>query len=141
MSVTECSTIDNQAQNCVLPQDVSTHPQTRVLRLKINSVPVLAACCMGFLHNGGLFVPGLQGLELKQSVFMMLSLPDLVDGTAGRFGVLAKVAWITPVDADRLRTAGTGLHFEKPTDDLQLHIQALLNGMDSSMDELLSHTL
>ncbi len=141
MSVTECSTIDNQAQNCVLPTGLSPHQQARVLRLKIKSVPVLAACCMGFLQNGGLFVPGLQGLELKQSVFIMLSLPDLVDGTAGRFGVLTKVAWITPVDADGLRTAGTGLHFEKPTEDLQLHIQALLNAVDSSMDELLSHTL
>lgn len=141
MSMTECSTIDNQAQNCVLPPDLSPRPQTRVLRLKINSVPVLAACCMGFLHNGGLFVPELQGLELKQSVFLMLSLPDLDDGTAGRFGVLARVAWITPVDADRLRTAGTGLHFEKHSDDLQLHIQALLSSMDSSMDQLLSHTL
>lgn len=96
---------------------------------------------MPFLRNGGIFIPGLEPLELKQRIFLMLRLPDLPDGKPGRFGITARVSWITPVHAEGLRTSGMGLHFDEPDTDLRSHIQTLLDNLDPGERNQPRHTL
>jgi type IV pilus assembly protein PilZ len=113
----------------------------KVLRIRISNEQILNSCYMPFLRNRGIFIPGLQAVQLTQRVFLILSLPDLPDGATGRFGVLAHVAWITPVHAEGSRTSGAGLHFENPPEDLQNHIETLLNGLNPDDNNLWRHTL
>lgn len=114
---------------------------SKILRICVNSVPVLNSCYMPFLQNGGIFIPRLGPLELKQRIFLVLRLPDLPGGKSGRFGITAQVAWITPVHAEGLRTSGIGLHFDNPSEDLRSHIETLLDSLDPIERTQPGHTL
>lgn len=78
-----------------------------VLSLNINSKSALYAAYMGFLANGGIFVPTPKHHALGDEVFMLLQLMD--DPT--KHPVAATVVWITPHGAQGGKTQGIGVHF------------------------------
>jgi len=84
-------------------------PGTRqgILSLTIKDKNALYAAYMGFVVNGGLFIPTKKQYKLGDEVFMLLSLMDETE----RLPVAGKIIWITPVGAEGNRAAGIGVQF------------------------------
>lgn len=87
-----------------------------VLSLNINSKSALYAAYMGFLSNGGIFVPTSKAYAIGDKVFMLLQLMD--DPT--RHPVAGTVVWITPHAAQGGKTQGIGVHFSADESSRQL---------------------
>ncbi|WP_395825189.1 PilZ domain-containing protein [Collimonas sp.] len=82
-----------------------------VLSLVIKEKSALYAAYMPFLTNAGIFVPTNKTYHLGDEIYLILSLVD----DAAKYPIAAKVAWITPKNANNNKAQGVGVHF--PDDD------------------------
>lgn len=80
---------------------------------------------MGFLRNGGLFVPTQRHYELNEEMFVLVILPEETE----RRPVSGRVAWVSPAHASG-RPQGVGLQFSDTpeNDSLRTRIEVLLAG-------------
>ena len=79
-----------------------------LLSLSIKDKAALYAAYMGFIKNGGLFIPTNKATyKLGDEVFMLVTLMDSKDKTP----VAGKVVWVTPKGAQGNRQAGIGVQF------------------------------
>lgn len=99
------------AENSTIPAEPVKLSRPSVLSLVIKEKSALYAAYMPFLTNGGIFVPTNKSYHLGDEIYLILSLMD--DGT--KYPIAAKVAWITPKNANNNKAQGVGVHF--PGDD------------------------
>lgn len=78
-----------------------------ILSISIKDKQTLYAAYMGWVKNGGLFIPTSKPYELGDEVFILLSLME----EAEKIPVVGCVVWITPRGAQNNRTTGIGLQF------------------------------
>ena len=79
-----------------------------LLSLSIKDKAALYAAYMGFIKNGGLFIPtNKASYKLGDEVFMLVTLMDAKEKTP----VAGKVVWVTPKGAQGNRQAGIGVQF------------------------------
>jgi type IV pilus assembly protein PilZ len=79
-----------------------------LLSLSIKDKAALYAAYMGFVKNGGLFIPtNKASYKLGDEVFMLVTLMDSKEKTP----VAGKVVWVTPKGAQGNRQAGIGVQF------------------------------
>lgn len=78
-----------------------------ILSLAIRDKNSLYAAYMGFVRNGGLFVPTNKHYDIGDEVFILLSLMEETE----KIPVVGRVVWITPSGAQGNRTAGIGVQF------------------------------
>jgi type IV pilus assembly protein PilZ len=79
-----------------------------VLSLAIKDKAILYTTYMGYLKEGGLFIPTTRPFLLGQEVSMLLTLME----EAEKFSVNGTVVWITPKGAQGNRAAGIGVQFK-----------------------------
>jgi len=77
-----------------------------VLSLAIKEKAALYAAYMGYLRNGGIFVPTNKPYQLGDEVYLILTLMD--DPT--KLPIAGRVVWISPAGAGQ-RQPGIGVHF------------------------------
>lgn len=107
-----------------------------ILSVSIKDKQTLYAAYMGYVKNGGLFIPTTKPYELGDEVFILLSLMD----EAERIPVVGRVVWITPRGAQDNRTAGVGLQFtDKDGGPARAKIETYLAGALES--ERPTHTM
>jgi type IV pilus assembly protein PilZ len=100
-----------------------------IFSLVIQDEAVLHRSYMPFLKNGGLFIAGNRGLQIGDSVFLLLQLID----RAERIPIAAKVVWVTFPGALGNRTPGIGVQFEEPEGEAKTQIEYLLAaGLDTA---------
>lgn len=87
-------------------EDPPKTPQPKLV-LSIKDKAVLYSAYMGFLKEGGLFIPTQRSFSLGQEVEMLISLMDEPE----KHPVLGTVVWITPMGAQGNRAAGIGVAF------------------------------
>ncbi len=78
-----------------------------ILTLAIRDKNALYAAYMGYVRNGGLFVPTSSPYRLGDEVFILLTLMEETE----KIPVVGRVVWITPKGAQGNRTTGIGLQF------------------------------
>ena len=79
-----------------------------LLSLSIKDKAALYAAYMGFIKNGGLFIPTNKATyKLGDEVFMLVTLMDSKDKTP----VAGKVVWVSPKGAQGNRQAGIVVQF------------------------------
>lgn len=81
-----------------------------VLSLAIKEKAALYAAYMGYLKNGGIFVPTTRAYQLGDEVYLILTLMD----DPSKLPVAGRVVWISPAGGSN-RAPGIGVHF--PADD------------------------
>lgn len=89
--------------------DQARNPQQGILSLTIRDNSSLYAAYMPFIKNGGLFIPTLKSYNIKDEVFMLLTLMDSKE----KLPVAGRVVWITPKGAQGNKTAGIGVQFSE----------------------------
>lgn len=100
-------------------------PRTGMLNATIPDKISLYKSYMGFLKNGGLFVPTSHRYSLQEEVFVLVTLPEETE----RRPVSGSVAWLSPTNAPG-RPQGIGIQFsDTPENDaLRTRIEVLLAG-------------
>ncbi|MCS4503333.1 hypothetical protein KBTX_01945 [wastewater metagenome] len=107
-----------------------------ILSLSIRDKNALYAAYMGFIRNGGLFVPTTKRYEIGDEVFILLTLME----ESEKIPVVGRVVWITPQGAQGNRTAGIGVQFtEKDGGPARNKIETYLAGTLES--ERPTHTM
>lgn len=109
------------------PQPAIDAPrQHGVLSLTIKDKGALYASYMGYVKNGGLFVPTNKPYHIGDEVFMLLTLMD----SAEKIPVAGRVVWITPKGAQGNRVAGIGVQFtgDQESDNARKRIETYLAG-------------
>ncbi len=100
-----------------------------IFSLLVKDEAVLHRIYMPFLKNGGLFIAGNRGLQIGDSVFLLLQLID----RAERIPIAAKVVWVTFPGAVGNRPPGIGVQFEEFEDEAKTQIEYLLTAeLDSA---------
>jgi type IV pilus assembly protein PilZ len=100
-------------------------PQQGILTLTIKDKSALYVAYMGFVKNGGLFIPTSKPYRLGDEVFLLLTLMDDNE----KLPVAGKVVWVTPRGAGGKRVAGIGVQFsEKDAGTTQKKIETYLAG-------------
>lgn len=105
-----------------------------VLPIDYENHAALQAAYMPVFENGGLFLPGYEGIALGQHFFLLLTLP----GQADPVPALARCAWIQPRSNARRRPAGLGLSFEADSIHAKERIESLLAAQE--FNNVPSHT-
>lgn len=106
------------------------------LVLTIKDKNVLYTVYMGFLQDGGIFIPTNKPFKLGQQVQMHLGLMNEKD----KYPVIGKVVWITPKGAQGNRAPGIGVQFNGEAGIVvRSKIETYLAGIQSS--EKQTHTL
>lgn len=82
-----------------------------VLSVTIKDKAALYSAYMGYLRNGGLFVPTKKQHTQGEKIKLSISLPEIEN----KIDILGTVAWITPIGAHSGSSAGIGVHFEGVT--------------------------
>jgi type IV pilus assembly protein PilZ len=96
-----------------------------LLSLSIKDKAALYAAYMGFIKNGGLFIPTNKQYSLGDEVFMLLSLMDDKE----RLPVAGKIIWVTPQGAQSNKAAGIGVQFSTQDNGATRHkIEGFLAG-------------
>lgn len=95
-----------------------------ILSLTIKDKAVLYAAYMGFVQNGGLFIPTNKVYQLGEEVFLLLNLMDEPE----KVPVAGKVIWVTPRGAQGNRAAGIGVQFTDQDDSARSKIETYLAG-------------
>lgn len=107
-----------------------------ILSLTIRDRSVLYAAYMGFIKNGGLFIPTNKSYCLGDEVFLLLNLMEETE----KLPAAGKVVWITPKGAQGNRAAGIGVQFSAEEGALVRNkIETYLAGMLKS--DKPTHTL
>lgn len=99
-----------------------------MVSVSIADPQILQRCYLPFFRNGGLFIPGRQPYQLRQRLFLILTLPasDSSSNTTTH-ALTATVAWVTPAQAQGGRGMGVGLHFDgEPAGGVKTSIESLL---------------
>ena len=78
-----------------------------ILSLTIKDKGALYSAYMGYVKNGGLFIPTNKSYKIGDEVFMLLTLMEETE----KLPVAGKVVWITPKGAQNNRPAGIGVQF------------------------------
>lgn len=78
-----------------------------ILSLTIKDKNALYAAYLGYVKDGGLFVPTSNVYKLGDEVFILLTLMEETE----KIPVVGRVVWVTPKGAQGNRTAGIGLQF------------------------------
>lgn len=111
-------------------------PKPGVLSLTIRDRTVLYAAFMGFIKNGGLFIPTNKPYRLGDEVFLLLNLMEETE----KLPAAGKVIWISPKGAQGNRAAGIGVQFnEEESSQVRNKIETYLAGMLQS--DKPTHTL
>lgn len=99
--------------------------QPGILTLSIKDKSALYVAYMGFVKNGGLFIPTSKGYKLGDEVFILLT---LMEGNE-RLPVAGKVVWVTPSGAQNKRQQGIGVQFsDQDNGETQRKIETYLAG-------------
>jgi type IV pilus assembly protein PilZ len=109
-----------------------------IVKLRFIDILSLRSCYMPFLCHGGIFVPGCRHRKMHESVFVVISLPELSGDSVRSYGSLSQVVWISREPASGTRSVGVGLHFDTSALALRNHIDSLLA---RESGPCLSHTL
>ena len=118
------------------PDSTAAQKPNNVLVLSIKDKDVLYAAYMGFLKEGGLFIPTQRPFVLGQEVPMHINLMDDPEKQI----VTGRVVWITPTGAQGSKAPGIGLEFTGPTGKVARDkIETYLAGMQNSDKQ--THTL
>ncbi len=88
------------------PEGPARKPNTLVLSIKDKAV--LYTVYMGFLKDGGIFIPTSRPFQMGQQVHMVLGLMEETE----RYPVTGTVIWLTPKGAQGNRAPGIGVQFE-----------------------------
>jgi len=118
--------------------DPEAQPEPPIVKLRFTDIQILRSCYMPFLCHGGIFVPGSSRRKMNETVFAVVSLPELSGNAVRSFGCLSQVVWISREPASGTRSVGMGLHFDASALVLRNHIASLL---DRETGPCLSHTL
>jgi len=94
------------------------------MTLTIKDKAVLYAAYMGFVKNGGLFIPTQKNYRMGDEVFLLLNLMD----ESEKVPVAGKVVWVTPKGAQGNRAAGVGIQFNGDDETARTKIEAYLAG-------------
>jgi type IV pilus assembly protein PilZ len=115
---------------------MATGVRQGMLSVSIPDKASLYKSYMGFLKNGGLFVPTTKPYRLGEEVFVLLNLPE----ESERRPVPGKVAWIAQSNQAMGRPQGVGVQFidTAENDSLRSRIEVLLAGMPT---DKLTHTM
>lgn len=117
-------------------QEQPPKPKPGVLSLTIRDRTVLYAAFMGFIKNGGLFIPTNKPYRLGDEVFLLLNLMEETE----KLPAAGKVVWISPKGAQGNRAAGIGVQFsEEEGAMVRNKIETYLAGMLQS--DKPTHTL
>ena len=84
--------------------------KSNVLVLTIKDKAVLYSAYMGFLKEGGIFIPTQRNFTLGEEVQMLISLMDEPE----KHPVVGTVVWITPMGAQGNRAPGIGVQLNGP---------------------------
>ena len=95
-----------------------------IMTLTIKDKAVLYAAYMGFVKNGGLFIPTQKNYRMGDEVFLLLNLMD----ESEKVPVAGKVVWVTPKGAQGNRAAGVGIQFNGDDETARTKIEAYLAG-------------
>lgn len=108
-----------------------------ILSLTIRDRSVLYAAYMGFIKNGGLFIPTSKSYQVGDQVFLLLNLMEETE----KLPAAGKVVWITPKGAQGNRAAGIGVQFNDEEEGALVRnkIETYLAGMLKS--DKATHTL
>lgn len=99
--------------------------QPGILTLSIKDKSALYVAYMGFVKNGGLFIPTNKAYRLGDEVFILLT---LMEGNE-RLPVAGKVVWLTPQGAQNKRQQGIGVQFsDQDNGETQRKIETYLAG-------------
>lgn len=99
--------------------------QPGILTLSIKDKSALYVAYMGFVKNGGLFIPTNKAYRLGDEVFILLT---LMEGNE-RLPVAGKVVWVTPQGAQNKRQQGIGVQFsDQDNGETQRKIETYLAG-------------
>lgn len=106
-----------------------------IISLKIKDAAALYSAYMPFLKHGGLFAATTQQYSLGDEVVLLVTLAQETE----RLSVVGKVAWISPLQGNRV--AGIGIHFNESGDAeaARSRIENILAGTLSS--ERPTHTM
>ncbi len=86
----------------------NTHRASNMLNIVLKDKSELYQRYMGFVENGGLFIPTHKRYRLGDDIFVLLTLPaDEVE----KIPVAARVVWVTPKKAQSNRVHGIGVQF------------------------------
>jgi len=95
-----------------------------IMTLTIKDKAVLYAAYMGFVKNGGLFIPTQKNYRMGDEVFLLLNLMD----ESEKVPVAGKVVWVTPKGSQGNRAAGVGIQFNGDDETARTKIEAYLAG-------------
>ncbi len=111
-------------------QDPNGSIRPGVLSLSIRERTGLYAAYMGWLDNGGIFIPTTRPYKLGDEVFMLLALME----DPNRLAVQGKVVWVTPAGIQGARAQGIGVQFSKDESgrDAKKRIEGILGGLLAS---------
>ena len=99
--------------------------QPGILTLSIKDKSALYVAYMGFVKNGGLFIPTNKACRLGDEVFIVLTLMECNE----RLPVAGKVVWLTPQGAQNKRQQGIGVQFsDQDNGETQRKIETYLAG-------------
>jgi len=108
----------------VNPASAPPAPRPSVIQLAIKEKAALYAAYIPFFTEGGLFIPTTRDYNLRDDLYVLLTLPDDVQ----RYPVAGKVAWVTPARATGNRTQGVGIRFpaDEKSQQLKIKIEQIL---------------
>lgn len=110
--------------------------KSNVLVLTIKDKAVLYSAYMGFLKDGGIFIPTQRNFTLGEEVQMLISLMDEPE----KYPVVGTVVWITPKGAQGNRAPGIGVQLSGPEgEEVHRKIETHLAGTQNS--DTHTHTL
>jgi Tfp pilus assembly protein PilZ len=93
-----------------------------LLKLQFRDLATLRDCYMPYLSTRGLFLPGITGYRLGDSLALLFTFP----GTMEQHMTVTKVVWINPELISEYKPAGIGVQFKSSEKALSAKIEALL---------------
>ena len=110
----------------------SARPLSNLFFLSITSAEILQSLYLGYIRNGGVFIPATGSYMLGDPVFVLLSLV----AEKRKIPMCATVIWITPIQSQENKCPGIGVRFVDSESKVRGMVERCLPGKKSASEKL-----
>ena len=107
-------------------------PLSNLFFLSITSAEILQSLYLGYIRNGGVFIPATGGYMLGDPVFILLSLV----AEKRKIPICATVIWITPIQSQENKCSGIGVRFADSESKVRGMVERFLPEKKSASEKL-----
>ena len=110
----------------------SARPLSNLFFLSITSAEILQSLYLGYIRNGGVFIPATGSYMLGDPVFVLLSLV----AEKRKIPMCATVIWITPIQSQENKCPGIGVRFVDSESKVRGMVERCLPEKKSASEKL-----